>query len=115
MALSKSDMKIAREYANLCLDSDTAERVYNQIASEHQRCIDWILKIANTDRLLAENPALAESLHRRDAYLGPLNFLQVYLLSKAREIALNNPTENQWMKPLLRSINAIAAGMRNTG
>lgn len=115
MALSKSDMNIAKEYAGLCVDPDTGQRVYGMIASEYQRCVDWILDIAETDRLLAENPALADSLHRRDAYLGPLNYLQVFLLRRVREIDPNNPSESPWMKPLLRSINAIAAGMRNTG
>jgi phosphoenolpyruvate carboxylase len=115
MALSKSDMDIAREYAGLCVDPDTGKRVYGLIASEHRLSVDWILEIAGTDRLLAENLALADSLHRRDAYLGPLNYLQVFLLRKVRETDPNHPAESPWMKPLLRTINAIAAGMRNTG
>jgi len=115
MALSKSDMSIAREYAGLCVDSDTGKRVHSLIASEYQRCVEWILDIAETDRLLAENTALADSLHRRDAYLGPLNYIQVFLLRRVREIDPKNLGESPWMKPLLRSINAIAAGMRNTG
>lgn len=115
MALSKSDINIAREYAGLCVDPETGKRVHGLIAGEYQRCVDWILDIAETDRLLAENPALADSLHRRDAYLGPLNYIQVFLLRRVREIDPKNPGESPWMKPLLRSINAIAAGMRNTG
>jgi phosphoenolpyruvate carboxylase len=115
MALSKSNMDIAREYASLCVDPETSRRVYGLIASEYQLAVEWILKVADTNKLLSENPLLADSLHRRDAYLGPLNYLQVFLLSKVREIESNNPVESPWMKPLLRSINAIAAGMRNTG
>ena len=115
MALSKSDMDIAKEYASLCIDPETSQRVHELIANEYKLSVDWILKVADTDRLLSENPALADSLHRREAYLGPLNYLQVYLLHKVRDINANNTTENPWMKPLLRSINAIAAGMRNTG
>ncbi|WP_243217096.1 phosphoenolpyruvate carboxylase [Methylobacter sp. S3L5C] len=115
MALSKSDMNIAKEYAGLCVEPESGKPVYELIAGEHQRCVEWILEIAETDRLLAENPELADSLHRRNAYLGPLNYLQVFLLRRLREIDLKNPGENPWMKPLLRSINAIAAGMRNTG
>jgi phosphoenolpyruvate carboxylase len=115
MALSKSDMSIAREYAGLCVDPETGQRVYGLIASEYRLCVDWILDVADTDQLLSESPALADSLHRRDAYLGPLNYLQAFLLLKVREIDPNNSGESPWMKPLLRSINAIAAGMRNTG
>jgi phosphoenolpyruvate carboxylase len=113
MALSKSDMTIAREYAGLCVDADTGKRIWEMIASEYQRSVDWVLQVAQQDRLVAENPALAASLERRDAYLGPLNYLQVRLIQQVRET--DEPTASPWMKPLLRSINAIAAGMRNTG
>lgn len=137
MALSKSDMAIAREYAGLCIDPGAGKRICGLIAGEHQRCVEWILHIAEADRLLAENPALAASLDRRASYLGPLNYIQVALLRRARadgentadnfagsEIAREAPAgwragiarhESRWMKPLLRTINAIAAGMRNTG
>ncbi len=115
MALSKSDMAIAKEYASLCNDPETGKRVYELIANEYQRCVVCILEIANTQQLLAENPALAASLHRRDAYLGPLNYLQVFLLRRVREMDSNGSNESPWLKPLLRTINAIAAGMRNTG
>jgi phosphoenolpyruvate carboxylase len=113
MALSKSDMSIAREYAGLCEDRDTGKRIWEIIASEYQRSVDWVLQVAQQERLVAENPTLAASLARREAYLGPLNFLQVRLIRQVRATA--DPTASPWMKPLLRSINAIAAGMRNTG
>ena len=112
MALSKSDMAIAKEYAGLCVDPETGNRVYGLIAGEYQLCVEWILAIANTKQLLEENPVLAASLKRRDAYLGPLNILQVFLLRQVRSV---DTEDNPWLKPLLRSINAIAAGMRNTG
>ncbi len=113
MALSKSDMSIAREYAGLCVDPETGRRVYELIASEHQRCVEWILEIAEKDQLLAENPSLAASLRRRNAFLGPLNYIQIALLRRMR--AEDAQSENRWLQPLLRTINAIAAGMRNTG
>jgi phosphoenolpyruvate carboxylase len=114
MALSKSDMALAREYAGLCVDSDTGKRVLGMIEGEYRRCVDWVLDIAQSDRLMADSPALAASLQRRNAFLGPLNFIQVFLLRRLRE-AGEEAGENPWVKPLLRTINAIAAGMRNTG
>ncbi len=114
MALSKSDMDIAREYAALCADPEVGKRIHGLIAAEHRRCVDWILEIAESDKLLADNPELAASLHRRNDYLGPLNFLQADLLKAVRK-AEDNGEEIAAMKPLLRTINAIAAGMRNTG
>jgi phosphoenolpyruvate carboxylase len=112
MALSKSDMAIAKEYAGLCVDPETGKRIYGLISDEYQHCVEWILAIANTKQLLEENSLLAASLERRDAYLGPLNILQVFLLRQVRSV---DTEDNPWLKPLLRSINAIAAGMRNTG
>jgi phosphoenolpyruvate carboxylase len=77
--------------------------------------VDWVLDVARLEQLVEENPALAASLQRRDAYLGPLNYLQVNLIRKVRAAGLDDTTSSPWMKPLLRTINAIAAGMRNTG
>jgi phosphoenolpyruvate carboxylase len=115
MALSKSDMSIAKEYASLCVDPETGKRIHELIANEYQLCVDWILNIANAKQLLEENPMLATSLKGRDAYLGPLNYIQVVLLGRVRSAEGDNPAESPWMQPLLRTINAIAAGMRNTG
>ena len=115
MALSKSDMVIAEQYAQLCLEPETGKRIFALISSEHQRCVEWVLDIVNSDKLLAENPALADSLRRRNDYLGPLNYLQIFLLKKVRASDDSNIDDNPWLKPLLRTINAIAAGMRNTG
>lgn len=115
MALTKSNMNIAREYAGLCPDAQTGKRIWEQIAGEYQRSVDWVLDVARLEQLVEENPALAASLQRRDAYLGPLNYLQVNLIRKVRAAGLDDTTSSPWMKPLLRTINAIAAGMRNTG
>lgn len=112
MALTKSDMNIAREYAQLCVDPETGQRIYSLIEAEYQRCVEWILEVAQSDQLLAENPSLAVSLSRRNAYLGPLNFIQITLLRRMRS---ESEMESRCLQPLLRTINAIAAGMRNTG
>ena len=108
-------MNISQEYAGLCLDEHVGKGIHGMIASEYHRCVEWVLEIAGTDRLLAENPALAASLHHRNNYLGPLNYIQAGLLKLVREGQADDNAENPWMKPLLRTINAIAAGMRNTG
>ena len=107
-------MSIAEEYSALCSDPEVGKRIHSLIASEHRRCVDWILEIAECDQLLAENPELAASLRRRNDYLGPLNYMQAGLLRALNE-DFNDNDQSRWMKPLLRTINAIAAGMRNTG
>jgi len=115
MALFKGDMNIANEYKSLCLNQTTAQSVYEKISSEYQRTYDNVLKVAEIDKLLAETPMLALSLDRRDPYLDPLSYIQFKLLRQYRDESLDEEARQKWLDPLLRSINAIAAGMRNTG
>jgi len=115
MALSKSDMNIAREYAALCNRPAVGREVFGLISEEYRRASRQILNVANINVLLEENPGLAISLHRRNLYLDTLNSIQVPLLRRLRGEEGGDPRESRWLAPLLRSINAIAAGMRNTG
>ncbi len=115
MALFKADMDIAKDYAALCADPRLAERIYPVIQSEYERTVKEILKVAKSATLLDENPPLALSLSRRNPYLDPLNAIQLTLLRRYRDPSLPEPAKTVWLMPLLRSINAIAAGMRNTG
>ena len=115
MALFKSRMDIAREYAGLCSDSKARDTVFNMIESEYRRTEKWIRKIAQIDELLDENPLLKTSLTRRDPYLDPLNHIQLELLNRYRSKDTREGDREASLDPLLRSINAIAGGMRNTG
>jgi len=74
-----------------------------------------VLKIANIKKLLSNDPVLTLSLTRRDPYLDPLGYLQINLLKKYRNEKVAEKTRRQWQSALLSSINAIAAGLRNTG
>lgn len=115
MALRKSDTEIAKEYADLCQDTLVAKRIWSLIASEYQTCVDWILQVARAQTLLEDNPTLNSSMAWRDTFIGPLNHIQVSLLRRLRGEDSDDGTLNPWVKPMLRTINAIAAGMRNTG
>ncbi len=115
MALFKSDMNIASHYAQLCNNQDMAQNVFAMIRSENERTIRQVLNIGKVERLLQADPLLERSLTRRDPYLDPLCFIQINLLRKFRDESATNPPAMAWKSPLLSSINAIAAGMRNTG
>ena len=119
MSLSKVDADIAREYARLCEDADTESRIYDRFRAEYEQTCREVQAVANISTLLEENPTLAKSLERRNPYLDPLNHIQVALLPRyrqaAREHGPDSPEAETWLRPLLRSINALAAGMRNTG
>jgi phosphoenolpyruvate carboxylase len=115
MALYKADMGIAAGYATLCRDPGARMRVFGEIEAEYRRTRRQILEVAGIHELLEENPLLKLSLSRRDPYLDPLNHIQLVLLRRTRDERLPAAERERWIAPMLRSINAIAAGLRNTG
>ncbi len=115
MALAKTDMGIAGEYADLCEQPKAGRHIHETIRGEFLRAREQILNVADSKTLLEENLALAQSLASRNPYLDPLNSIQVVLLRRLRHTPAEGQPTSPWLEPLLRSINAIAAGMRNTG
>ena len=114
MTLTKADMEIAQEYASLCDHPNTPE-IYRAIADEYLRTVDGVKQVAQIKTLLEDNPALALSISRRRPYIDPINHIQVRLLKHYRSESVWEAEQDSWLTPLKRSINAIAAGMRNTG
>ena len=112
MALAKSDLGIARDYSMLVHNKNAAKDIINDIETEFDSTVSTLLKIVDSEELLTENTKLSLSLSRRQPYLDPLNYIQVMLLKAHREIP-DEDTVN--LDPLLRTIHAIATGMRNTG
>jgi len=115
MALTKADMATAKEYADLCEDSKTAEQVYPMIRDEFERTVKHLLSITGGNHILEDSPTLNLSLSRRDPYLDPLSHIQILLLKRYRNEESSEEEQNVWLHPLLRTISAVAAGMRNTG
>jgi phosphoenolpyruvate carboxylase len=115
MALFKGEMNIAHEYTRLATDMAMAETIYSKIRDEYQRTVTQVLHVSGLHQLLEENPPLGLSLYRRNPYLDPLNNIQITLLARYRNTDLTEEQRDRWLHPLLRSINAIAGGMRNTG
>lgn len=115
MALFKTDLVVGSEYSKLGQDQDVAQKVYNMIAGEHIRSEKRVLQITGNEYLMADNPTIQLSLKRRNPYLVPLNNIQMVLLSRFKAVDATEAEQEEWLSPLLNSINAIAAGMRNTG
>ncbi len=114
MSLFKAEMQIAREYVRLAENRAQAESIYGLIEAEYTRTLTQVLNVAGLRGLMEETPELRHSLERRNRYLDPLSYIQVAVLGRYRSEPQDAQRE-EWLDPLLRSINAIAAGMRNTG
>jgi phosphoenolpyruvate carboxylase len=115
MALAKADMDIAWEYARLVQDADRARAIYTAIRTEYERTVEQTLAVCQIAELLEDTPLLEMTLSRRSPYLDPLNYIQVALLRRYRAPHTPQDAKQALLGPLLRTINAIAAGMRNTG
>lgn len=115
MALVKAEMGIAEAYTSLAGNQQQAELIFQKIRDEHQRTLTQVLNVAHSKVLMEDAPMLCKSLGRREPYISPLNHIQVVLLDRYRNNSLDHSEREQWLLPLLRSINGIAAGMRNTG
>ncbi|MEE2698040.1 MAG: phosphoenolpyruvate carboxylase, partial [Actinomycetota bacterium] len=90
--------------------------IFDLVVAEHALTSEMVAWVTGTE-LLADKPLLRRTLEVRDAYLDPINVLQVELLSRVRSGESGGVGErgNQMQHALLLSINGIAAGMRNTG
>ena len=110
MVLSKSNMNIAFEYAQLCEDKEVQE-IYYTILDEWQLTKNVILAIEDYDDLLEENPYLRSSLDYRMRYFNILNYIQLELIKRQRRGELS-PDEERLIHV---TINGIATGLRNSG
>jgi phosphoenolpyruvate carboxylase len=109
MTLAKSSLEIAAQYVELVPATLEPERLYAEIASEHERTIDAVLETLETRTLLERQPVLRRSIQLRNPYVDPMNAIQVELLRRFRA------GDDQARLPLMRSIAGIAAALRNTG
>ncbi|WP_454947081.1 phosphoenolpyruvate carboxylase [Gemella sanguinis] len=110
MVMSKSDMEIAKEYANLCKDDKTKE-VYNKILREWKLTKQVVLNISEHKEFLEDNTYLTKSLENRLQYFNTLNLLQIELIRRARE----EETLESQINTIHITINGVATGLRNSG
>ncbi|EHI70016.1 phosphoenolpyruvate carboxylase [Streptococcus ictaluri] len=110
MVLSKSNMNIAFQYAQLAENQEVRD-VFHTILDEWQLTKNVILAIEETDHLLEENPSLKHSLDFRLPYFNVLNYIQIELIKRLRHDELDEDYE----KLIHITINGIATGLRNSG
>jgi phosphoenolpyruvate carboxylase len=106
MALVRTDMEIAEEYADLARP-ELREQFFPRVTEEYEAAVDLVTDIASRDHTI-DRDWLRESLRRRNPYVDPLNLLQTHLLRQTHR------TDDE-ERTLRLTVKGIAAGMKNTG
>ena len=110
MVLSKSNMEIAKQYAELCQDEKT-KSVFDIIYQEWKLTRQIILQIEGHDDLLKDAPNLKNSLAARMPYFNILNYIQLEMIKRDREDEIQGVFQS--IIPI--TINGVASGLRNSG
>jgi phosphoenolpyruvate carboxylase len=111
MVLAKSDLSLARRYADLVPDAKLRKRIFSAIEAEWHLTHQALETLTGQRSRLADNPALARSIEHRFPYIDPLHHLQVELIRRFRA----GSQAEKVKRGIHISINGIAAGLRNTG
>jgi phosphoenolpyruvate carboxylase len=106
LALGRTDMEIAAEYAEMA-PAESRAAFFPRLEAEYERAVDLVTTVTDRDHPV-ERDWLRESLGRRNPYVDPLNLLQTHLLSQTHRTEAEERT-------LRLTVKGIAAGMKNTG
>ncbi|MBP1692234.1 MAG: ppc [Chloroflexi bacterium] len=116
MSLLKADMDIAALYSRLAPDQALAEHFFAILREEYDRSRRMILLVSGHIELMETEPVIQRSVHLRNPYIDPLNYIQVEMLQRLRMLEDPNSSEAQALREVIvLTINGIAAGLRNTG
>jgi len=120
MTLAKTDLHIARQYAERLVREPIRNRVFRVLEEEHGRVTQTLLRVTGQKELLEATPVLKRSLAVREPYIDALSYCQVSLLARKRAPGARPRDRSKTSRDLLRhaillTINGIAAGLRNTG
>ena len=85
MVLAKTNLEMARHYANLVEDQELANTIFQRIAAEYKTTEESVLALTGQKAILEHNPALTESIRLRLPYIDALNLLQLGLLRRRRK------------------------------
>jgi phosphoenolpyruvate carboxylase len=116
MSLLKADLGIAALYSELVTDRALADEFFARIRDEYECSVERILAVTNHRALMDADPVIQRSVHLRNPYIDPLNYIQVEMLRRLRALPDRDGSEAAILRAVVvLTINGIAAGLRNTG
>ncbi|MGB8645881.1 MAG: phosphoenolpyruvate carboxylase [Anaerolineae bacterium] len=116
MSLLKADMGIAALYTTLVPERELANRIFGRICAEYELTRESLLQITGHKELMDAEPVIQRSIHLRNPYVDPLNYIQVEMLRRLRALSDMEGAQADAIREVINvTINGIAAGLRNTG
>lgn len=110
MSLAKSDPLIFEEYLRL-LGPDDDHTLADKLKAAYLKTVELVQEVVGAE-LMGNEPRLRESISLRNPYIDPIHRIQVELLRRARA---QDGGLDEFERPLMLSLQGIAAGVRNTG
>ena len=109
MSLAKTDDRLAEQFLALGGRPELAERVLDELARTRRE----VLRLLDQEEMLERKPHLHTAVRLRRPFVDMLSHLQLRGLSEVR--AHGEEAAAAWHRPLLLTINGLAAGLQNTG
>lgn len=117
--LRQTDLSIARYYCGLAKDQAPILAILADIEAEYELTLRMIREITGKPPLSdPESQFLKRSIELKEPYLDPLNYIQVQLLSKYRQLGEENPESpilEAYHRVIVSSIEGIATGLGTSG
>lgn len=110
MVLAKSDLGIAECFSEL--SGPLHATFFPPLSAEFARTVNWVLRLKGSDRLLADDARLAQSIRLRNPYADPMNLIQADLLRRWR--AADCP-DDEVFRALVSAVHGVALALQNTG
>ena len=114
MVCAKGDLQIAEHYVATLHPGDAGRALFLRLRTEYEATEAALLLLHEEEHLLGDNPVLRRSIDLRNPYVDALSFLQVELIRR-RRAREGDDEDPGLLDAILRSINGVAAGLRNTG
>jgi phosphoenolpyruvate carboxylase len=114
LALARCEPSITQQYAQLDAEAEASLALWQALETECERATDAVLYIKQQRRILETVPWLDRTIRVRNPYVDMLNLIQVELIRRSRiEPDAEQAPINDYASRL--TVQAIAAGLRNTG
>ena len=114
-SLLRTDLDIARRYAQLLANTEIRETILALIESEYKKTVTNVLRVSGGTVLCERFPRFRRRLRRRLPSIDRICRQQVDMIRHFRDPAHDEETRQRYLDPLVMSMNCISAGLGWTG